>query len=260
MNWNLKPISKLCLLIALSGFLNVNVQAQSKSKLSYGLGVNLGLGSAIVGSDAYKTYSDSVKSSTTAHYNKGIHAWLNYSLGKKADLQIGLGFQQVGFARKQTNLQFKNPTYPGIGVGFIEDVFSPNSGREITYNYRFNYIQIPVILNTYLGRSGDFKWVYNFSTGITPQILVKHQLVANCSPGFKIDSKDQFKLDSSGFEARRISTSLQIGMNIEYHDTKEKIYFFQPLIGFYPISVTRSTNSSYPFYFALNVGMLFNNK
>jgi hypothetical protein len=257
MNWSLKPISKISFLLVLFLIGNQTVFAQSKTKLSYGISVNGGFGGTIANQAAYQNYIDTINSNKSAHLNKGVHLWMNYSLGKKYDLQMGLGFQQNGFARKQSNLNFQNYTYPGIGTGRIED-FS-NSTKEITYNYRFSYLQIPVLFNSYLGRSADFKWVYLFSLGITPQILLNHQIVANCNPGFSIEGEKQFKLDSTGFDARILVLNLQAGLNFEYHSTKNKTYFIQPLIGFYPISVSSSKNTSNPFYFSVNVGVLLAN-
>ena len=260
MNLNLRTI-RIVLGLLLVG-MQVNVLfAQSKSSMSFGFGVNGGIGMAAHNSDVYKNYEtflDTNSSTASAlHFNKGVHAWLTYSLGKKADFQIGFGYQQTRFSRKQTNLAFNNYTYPEIATGRIEDL--SNTQKEITYNYRFHYLQIPLMINTYLGRSGDFKWVYQFSAGITPQVLLKHQLVANCNPGFSIEGEDQFKLDSSGFDAKRIAVSMQIGLNIEYRESKNKVYFLQPIIGVYPISVSSSSNAAYPFFMGINLGMLFSN-
>ena len=257
MNWNLKKIKFFSLLILiLWGNLSV-IYAQNKSKKSFGIGVNLGLGSAFVSGNTYQNYMDTTKSNSSHHYNKGIHAWALYSLGKKSDLQIGLGFQQMGFARKQSNLTFKNFTYPGIGIGKIEDL--SNTQKEITYNYRFNYLQIPLQINTYLGRSRDFKWVYQFSGGITPQILLNHRLVANTNPGFTIEGEDQFKIDSSGFDARRFAINMQVGLTIEYRESKNKVYFIQPMLGIHPIGVSANPRVAYPVFASLAVGVLFAN-
>lgn len=257
MNWNLKKINIFSLLMLFLWSNHSMIFAQNKSKKSFGVGVNFGLGSAFVSGKTYQNYMDTTKSSASYHFNKGIHAWALYSLGKKSDLQIGLGFQQMGFARKQSNLTFKNFTYPGIGIGKIEDL--SNTQKEITYNYRFNYLQIPLQINTYLGRSRDFKWVYQFSAGIMPQILLKHRLVANTNPGFTIEEEDQFKIDSSGFEARRFAVNMQVGLTIEYRESKNKVYFIQPMLGVHPIGVSANPRVAYPVFASLAVGVLFAN-
>lgn len=253
MSWSLRPISKIGFILLFLFFGSNQIIAQSKTDFSYGLSVNLGYGLAVTNNEDYQKYTDTINSNSTRHFNKGAHVWFNYSLGKKYDLQIGLGFQQIGFARKQTNLNFKNYTYPGIGTGRIEDL--SNAEKEITYNYRFNYIEVPLILNTYLGRSNDFKWIYHFTAGITPQILVNHKLVANCNPGFSINGEDQFKFDSTGFSGRLFAMNLQIGMLIENKVSKNKTYFIQPIIGYYPLSITSNANTANPFYFSVNLGI-----
>lgn len=255
MNWSLKKIKVFTFLTLLFIGSLSSLFAQSKSKNSYGIGLNAGLGSTFVTGNSYQNYMDTSKSNASYHFNKGIHAWALVSLGKKSDLQIGLGLQQMGFARKQNNLAFKNATYPGIGAGFIEDL--SNTEKEITYNYRFNYLQIPLQINTYLGRSRDFKWVYQFSAGVTPQILLNHRLIANTNTGFTIDGEDQFKLDSSGFEARRFALNMQVGLTIEYRESKSKLYFIQPMLGIYPIGVSSAPRAAYPVFASLTVGVLF---
>jgi len=252
-NWSLKLISKICALLVMCFTFSNTLFAQSKTGFSYGLSVNLGYGSASTTNESYLKYTDTINSSKTSHFNKGAHIWFNYSLGKKYDLQVGLGYEQIGFARQQSNLNFNNYTYPGIGTGRIEDL--SNSEKVITYNYRFNYIQVPIMINTFLGRSNDFKWIYHFTAGLTPQILVNHQLIANCNPGFSVDGEDQFKFDSTGFSARSIAMNLQIGMLIENRVSKNKTYFIQPIIGYYPFSITSSANTANPFFFSVNLGL-----
>lgn len=257
MNWSLKQIRIICLLIVFAIVSANALFAQSKDKFEFGASVSLGTGGAILTSEAYKQYTDTMKCANGMHLNKGVNIWFDVLLSKKTDLQMGLGFQQIGFARTQTGLTFKNYTYPGIGTGRIEDL--SNTVKEITYNYRFSYLQFPLILNTNIGRSGNFKWISHFSVGITPQILMKHQLVAICNPGFSIEGKSQFKLDSSGFDGRILSLSIHAGFNFEYRAAKNKIYFFQPMLGFYPLSVSKTSNAAYPIFAGINVGVLLSN-
>jgi hypothetical protein len=110
-----------------------------------------------------------------------------------------------------------------------------------------------------LGRSRDFKWVYQFSGGITPQILLKHRLVANTNPGFTIEGENQFKIDSSGFDARRFAINIQVGLTIEYRESKNKVYFIQPMLGINPIGVSAIPRLAYPVFASLAVGVLFAN-
>lgn len=259
MNWNLNPtrfgFMAGVLMCSLFPFL---ANAQSKTNLSYGAGVSAGVGSAIIQSDAYKNYMDTTKSSGGFHFNKGATVWLSYSLGKHADLQFGAGYQQTGFTREQSGLTFKNYTYPGIGTGTVMD--QSNTKKGISYDYRFHYLQLPVLYNAYLFRSADFKWFTHFTAGITPQILLNHQLVAKTIPGYSIEGKDRFVIDSTGFSARTLAVSLQVGMLMEYRETKHKAYFIQPVIGIYPISVSKSGNAALPYFIQVNVGMLFSGK
>ncbi len=230
--------------------------AQSKVILTGGFSIAPTVESAMNNGDAYTIYRDSVKSTEGVRLTLGFHAWINYSIKKNLDVQAGIGYLEAGFSRKQKSLSLNQPTFPGIGSGKILD--ATNTQRDITYNYRFQYLQLPVMLNTYVNRSGDFKWVFNFSAGLVANILLKHQIQANLNPGFTIDSKNSFNIDSTGFNARLFAMNLLIGSKIEYKADKNKIYFIQPLLGYYPISVSGGDISSNPWYFTINAGIMYN--
>ncbi len=227
--------------------------SQNKTLLTAGFSVSPGFGSAYLNDDVFKSYMDSVHSSQSARFMAGAHVWINYSLKKDLDMQIGLGYQDMGFARKQENLKVLDPTYPGLGVGIIQDKSSTSKG--ITYNYHFHYLQIPLLFNFYLNRSGDFKWVYSFSAGLATNILISQNIQADLS-GFTIDSKKTMKLDSTGFDGRRVSTTLMIGAKFEFKSDKTKSYFIQPIFGFNPISASSNIQTN-PWYVVVNAGVLF---
>ncbi len=264
MNWNLNQIkihgrksSRLFFLVLIYVTSDYSCLAQAKSLVTGGISISPTFGSSFNRGDSYTDYSDSVKSTQGTRLMWGVHGWINYSLKKKLDIQVGIGYQDIGFSRIQKGLDLNEPTYPGIGVGFIED--KSNTQKDITYNYRFQYLQVPVIFNSYMGRSANYKWVFNFSAGIVSNLLLKHQIVANLNPGFTVDGKKSFNIDSTGFDARRFAFNVLIGAKIEYKekaDTK-KTYFFQPAIGFYPLSVAGGAIKSNPWFITINVGMLF---
>ncbi|MBC7382918.1 MAG: outer membrane beta-barrel protein [Bacteroidia bacterium] len=228
---------------------------QNKSTLSVGFSLAPVFGGAINRSDNYDHYIDSVKSTQGLRATIGAHIWANYALLKTVDVQIGLGYMETGFSRRQTGLNFGNPTYPGIATGRIED--NSNTKKAITYNYKFQYIQVPILFNFYLKRSGNFKWIYSFTAGITTNVLVKHQIQANMDPGYSIEGKTTYKIDSTGFDARRIAVNLLVGAKIEYRNNKKSVYFIQPAVGIYPISVSSAPNKSHPWFVMFNVGMLY---
>ncbi|MDP1726671.1 MAG: outer membrane beta-barrel protein [Bacteroidota bacterium] len=247
-------INFFCTLLALYSMTPLS-HAQSKVIFTGGFSIAPTVESAFNNGDAYTIYRDSVKSTQGARLTLGIHAWVNYSIKKNLDIQAGIGYLEAGFSRKQSGLIFHQSTYPGIGSGKILD--ATNTQRDITYNYRFQYIQLPVMLNTYVKRSGDFKWVFNFSAGLVANILLKHQIQANLNPGFTIEGQKSFKIDSTGFDARLFALNLIIGSKIEYKADKNKIYFIQPLLGYYPLSVSGGDIRSNPWYFTINVGIMY---
>ncbi len=260
MNLNLKPIELsgltikyLYILLLLSIGYTQSLLGQNKTMLNGGLSISPGMGSAFINNDNFNRYKDSVHSDIATRFLEGFHLWINYSIKKELDFQIGIGYQNQGFARKQNNLKFDNLTYPGLGAGKIED--HTNSTKGITYNYIFQYVQIPALFNFYLQRSGDFKWTYNFTAGIATNILVNHQIRADLT-NFTINSIKTFKLDSTGFDARRVSVTLIAGAKFEYKVDKTKSYFIQPIICFDPISVSSNIQANL-WYLAINLGVLY---
>lgn len=254
MNSNLKR-SNYALLAIFFLFSTLTTLAQSKSKFGLAGSINLGVGSAIITNEKYQQFMDTMQSKTNRVLTKSVNAWVIYSVNKKTDLLIGLGYQEAAFGRKQSNLNFSNYTYPGIGVGKIEDL--SNLERGIQYTYRFSYLNIPVQLLINTGRSGDFKWTYSFVPGAGINVLLNHQMIANLDDGFSIDLIDKFYLDSTGFNARPIAFNLSAGLRFQKKDEDGKSYFIQPMAAVYPLSVSSSDLKALPWTISLQFGAVF---
>ncbi len=254
MNLNLKQ-NKCLLILAILAFNYFQVSAQSKSKLAIAGSLNFGLGSAKIGDEKYQKYMDSMQSETNNVLTKAANVWLMYSYNKKVDLLFGIGYQEAAFGRIQSNLNFNNYTYPGIGIGKIEEL--SNLERNIQYTYRFSYLNIPfqMMLNT--GRSGNFKWTYSFVPGAGLNILLNHKMIADLGDGFLIDEKDKFVFDSTGFKARPIALNFSAGFRLQKKDEDGKSYFIQPMAIVYPHSITNSDLKSVPWMISLQFGAVF---
>ncbi len=229
-----------------------SLNAQSNSEYSFGLSIAPSASLSIVSGNSWNDYLDSSNSNQILKTNFQIHAWVNKSLGKELDFQVGLGYANIGLKRAQKNLRFKDYTYPGIATGIVED-FS-NTEKQLDYYYQFQYLQIPLMLNMQVGRSKDFKYRYSFSTGLTLNTLMKHKLVAETISGYYIDGKEKFVLDSTGFNARRFSIQVQLGMKGDFKIDKKTRGFVQPLLVFYPISISSGDRKINPFLLMVNVG------
>lgn len=256
MNLNLKRINSILALgLLLVSFPEI-LKAQSKSKYSYGGSINLGVGSALIASDAYQKYMDTVQSRTNMVMVKGVHAWFTYSLSQKTDLHLGLGYQEAAYGRRQENLNFQNYTYPGIGTGSIEDLSNVEKG--IQYIYRYSYLQVPAQFSLNFGRSGDFQWTYSFVPGGALNVLLNHSMIANLDDGFSIDGENRFVMDSTGFKARPVTFNLSAGFRFQNRNDAGEIFFFQPNVILFPMSVSSSDLTAIPWSINMQFGMLFN--
>ena len=256
MNLNLKKISQLFGLGMILITMPIDLAAQSKSKYSYGGSLNLGLGSAVITNDAYQQYMDTVLSRTNAVMVKGVHAWFTYSLSQKTDLHLGLGYQEAAYGRRQENLNFQNYTYPGIGTGSIEDL--SNLEKGIQDIYRYSYLQVPAQLSLNFARSGDFQWTYSFVPGGALNVLLNQSMIANLDDGFSIDGENRFVMDSTGFKARPLTFNLSAGVRFQNRNEAGEIYFIQPNVILFPMSVSSKELTAIPFSINVQFGMLFN--
>lgn len=243
----------------------VLVFAQSKTKWSLGFSVNPTICNTIntassndfVGNTnvTYKEYNDSANGKQSYRFNFGATAWFNYSLNQKWDLQTGIGYAEMGFQRNQTNIQFGEKLYPGVGSGKLEEKTS--SVRSIDYNYRFQYLHIPVLFNYRFRKSADYKFTFSYTLGAAFDILLKHKITANLLDDFVINDVKTFSIDSTGYNARVLAFNFILGGRIDYKIDKKISIMIQPVLGFYPISITSTPISVYPIYFSINTGLVF---
>jgi hypothetical protein len=112
-----------------------------------------------------------------------------------------------------------------------------------------------MLLNMQVGRSKDFKYRYSFSTGLTLNTLIKHKLIAETISGYYIDGNERFVLDSTGFNARRFSLQVQLGMKADFKIDKKTRGFVQPLLAFYPISISSGDRKINPLLLIINFGI-----
>lgn len=242
------------LILLVFGFIYANsINAQSNSEYSIGVSIAPASSISLISGKGWNEYLDSSNSNQVFKTNLHIHAWFNKSISKEMDLQVGLGYANIGFQRAQKSLRFKDYTYPGIATGMVED-FS-NTEKQLDYYYQFQYLQIPMLLNMQVGRSKDFKYRYSFSTGLTLNTLIKHKLIAETISGYYIDGNERFVLDSTGFNARRFSLQVQLGMKADFKIDKKTRGFVQPLLAFYPISISSGDRKINPFLLIINFGI-----
>ena len=241
------------LFVFFSWLTSSNLFAQSNSEYSFGISLTPSTSYSIINGDTWSKYLDSSQSNQVLKNSMQIHAWVNKAMGKELELQIGVGYANIGFRRNQENLKFKAITYPGIATGMVEDL--SGSEKQINYFYQFRYLQIPFLMNLQVARSKDFKYRYSFSGGLTLNALLQHRIIAETLKGYYIDGQTKFTLDSTGFNARPISMQLNLGMKADFKIDKKTKGFIQPMLAFYPISISSGDRKVNPFMFLLSFGI-----
>jgi hypothetical protein len=243
------------------------VCAQSQEKMQFGVGAHLIYSSAINSSTdnvnvpgkpySYSSYSDSINAYQDGRFTLGLSAQLHYALNKKWSIQTGLTYLDIGFDRKQSSINFKDSTYPGMGTGRIEEL--SGSTKSITYSYRFQYLQIPLLVNYIVSQTRDLKFTHRISAGFSVNILLNHDIKAKLDE-FVVDGEDVFKFDSTGYSAKGFGFNLLFGYKLDLKGADKQIYYIQPVLGISPISVTTAPLKSNPIFLQLNMGMLFSLK
>ncbi len=267
MNWNLKKTSAFFIFLLV--YSNCFAQKNSISKFNFyatiGTVFNGSINSSTSskmtnGSQTFKQYQDSASSKETWRLTFSPQVGIIYLLSKNVDFQFGLGYLILGHQRQLNNLHYKDPTYPGIGSGDGNGVIieNTNAERNIDLNYRYQYLQIPLILNYHLNlRSLSQNFKIALSGGVGVNILMKHDINAILSSGFKIDEKSSFSVDSTGYKASPISANIMIGAMMDYNYSKQIKFVLQPMLGFFPLSVSSQDLEARPWFVNINIGAIY---
>ena len=245
---------------------NYSVSAQTRTKLALGFslnptatyGFNSSTSSKLVANKPNQTvseYVDSIGESERIKLSIGATVWVNYLLNQKWTVQAGLGYSEVGFTIQQNNIQYKDAIFPGVGTSnTILD--KSNADRSIDYNYKYQYLTMPVLFNYYTTKAADFKWSYYLTGGVGVNVLLKHQMKAILD-NFYIDNEKVFHIDSTGFEGRIVTLNLFLGGRIEYKLDKQITVFGQPMITAFPFSVSKTEQKSFPVGLQINCGVSY---
>lgn len=266
MNLNLKKINLLIFLI-LTFIIQSKAQVNSKSKFNFyttfGAVFNGSFNSSsssnvLSNGQTIMQYQDSISDKETWRLTFNPQVGIIYQLSRKSDLQFGLSYIVLGHQRQLNDIKYNESTYPGIGgpTGIIQE--NTNVERNINLNYRYQYLQIPVIYNYHLNtRAIASKIKISLSTGIGCNILLKHDINAVLGTGFKIDEKSSFSLDSTGFKGSAVTANLMLGTRLDYNFSKQLKIIAQPMLGYFPLSVSNSQIEAKPWFLNLSFGIIY---
>ncbi len=267
MNWNLKKSSIFILLLLT--YSNCFAQKNTISRINFYATIGSVFNGSINSSTSdklanetqtYSKYQDSIASSETWRLTFSPQIGIIYKLSKDVDFQFGLGYIVLGHQRTLANLKYKDLTFPGIGSGLGNGkiIDNTNGERSINLNYRYHYLQVPLILNYHLNfRSLTPKVKIALSGGIGLNVLLKHDINAVLSTGFKIDEKSSFSLDSTGYSASIFTPNLMLGTMVDYNYSKQIKFVLQPMLGYYPLSVTNKDLAAKPWFVNFNFGVIY---
>lgn len=267
MNWNLKKSSILLLIIFV--YSNCFAQKNTISKLNFYATIGTVFNGSIntstsnklaSGSQTYSVYQDSIANKETWRLNFSPQIGIIYQLNKNIDLQCGLAYLVLGHQRQLNNLHYKDATYPGIGSGTGNGVLIENTNveRNINLNYRYHYLHVPILLNYHLNfRALSPKVKVSLSGGVGFNVLLKHDINAVLSKGFEIDEKSSFSLDSTGYKANVLTANVMIGTLVDYNYSKKVKFVFQPMFGFFPLTVSNNDLEARPWFVNVNLGIIY---
>lgn len=269
MNWNLKA-NKIFVILFLVSVNNCLAQGKWKEKTSLYGSLGAVFSGAVNTSESnelrsktqtYKQYQDSISSKETWRFNFNPQIGILYEFNRSLNAQIGLSYIVLGHQRQLSGLnKYGDSTYPGIGTGIGNGIIieNTNAERNIKLNYRYQYLQLPILLNYQLSlKSLSKKFNVSLSAGGALNLLLKHDIRAVLSSGYTIEDKSTFNIDSTGYKANALTYNLMAGFKVDYNYLPNVKLYFQPLFGFFPSSVSSNVLESKPWYISANFGVTY---
>jgi hypothetical protein len=265
MNLNLKRINTAILLLLAVSIVNAQKVKTSSIEVYGTIGAvfngSFNSSSSIEMANSHQTfkqYQDSTSNEETWRLNFSPQIGIIYQINRDFDLQCGLGYIVLGHQRQLNNLKFQDYTYPGVGSTNGQIVESTNVERDIKLNYRYQYLQIPLLFNYHLNvKSVGQKVKASLSGGVGFNVLLKHDINAVLNSGFKMDDKSSFSIYSTSFKANTFSANLMLGTRIDYNYKKQVKLICQPMFGYFPLSVSSNQLEARPWYFNISFGVIY---
>lgn len=265
MNWNLKKI-KLMLLILLISKVNMAQKVKSSNIDIYatiGAVFNGSYNSSVssemaTNTQSFKQYQDSIVSNETWRLSFSPQVGIIYKLNRDFDIQCGISYILLGHQRQLNNLKYKDYTFPGVGSVNGQILENTNVERNIKLNYRYQYLQVPLMVNYRLNATAIGQNLKaTICAGLGLNILLKHDVNAVLSSGFKIDEKSSFSIDSTGYKARNFNANIMIGTRLDYFFNKQIKLVCQPMFGYFPFSVSTNQLEANPWYVNISFGVMY---
>lgn len=208
------------------------------------------------GNQTYAAYVDSTGAFESPRLTIGAAVWAHKFITKRWGIQAGIAYEDVGFDRKQSDIKYLDPLYPGMGKGKLLELSSGSGEKSVTYSYRYQYLQLPILVHYEVFSSKDFYYKISLTGGMGFNFLLQHQMTAKLDQ-FVVDGKDRFQFDSTGYNARFFTMNFMMGARGEYRLDKKTIVYAMPIIGLYPFSASSNALKSYPYYMQVILGVQY---
>ncbi|MDI1234331.1 MAG: hypothetical protein PSX81_08620 [bacterium] len=197
---------------------------------------------------------DSLKKQDRWRSAIGASALFGIELSKTRKLMIGLQFSNYGFTRKREDYKFLDTLHPEIGVMYD---LSQTGGNYINFNYRYQYLTIPVLYSTQIsGKAMKSSTIY-WNIGGSISGLVHHDIRAVLN-GFSAQGQKVFKLKNNGENPGLFNANFHTGFRLEnLIDGKRTYIFVQPSLNIPLLNANYGKERHHLYALSFEVGFIF---
>lgn len=166
--------------------------------------------------------------------------------------EVGLRYNNTGFTKNLTDLQFHDSIHPDIDR--IQDL-SVAASKDASLKYNVHYFEIPARINYRLSpNSKAYKYNVYLTGGVTFQYRFTDYVNIDLT-GFTVDGQSNFKKEKSYLNFNNFNAGPNIGIRAQYRLAKNVWLSAKPEF-FLPIGAAIKQDIQYHLYqFSGNVGL-----
>lgn len=189
-----------------------------------------------------------------AGFDFGLNAF--FTTYSKVYFSIGIGYRNTGYRRHFESLKYKDSIQY---MGKI-DVFSDNGPKDITFNFRYHYLELPVMVHFSLNsREDQYDETNKFITiGLSPNWLLKNNYNARLF-GFSIEEQVNFKGNEIFYTNRVFNCNVLLGGRFQTALNEDFRFNITPVISFPLLSQTVNEDATFvrPYSIMVNAGLSY---
>ena len=238
-------------LLSLILFCAVIVKAQL-NKTQFGFSITPGISNRILSQESNVAKPILLpESSDKAIVGFGGNLFALIPLSYSSNMQLGIQSFSGGFRRVYADVGFGDSIHPELPR--IIDFFQGDP-RFVVMEYRFHYLQIPILVDTELTQIRKAgKWNFFVQYGLIPGYAVTDKIIAK-TRGFALDGQTRIKV-SNPYPINRFNLQAFVGARAEFNlDDRFKLQL-QPGIHVPLVSSLRGSTKAWVYQLALSVGL-----